>query len=160
MEKHLLVEQQFTIDAALTLHLVDHYVEGKTQIVQFYESRYRPALREAIEAWIALKPMENPNTPAHPLAMPEYIDKVLTPARAEVKNLRDQADQQIDLAQQSNQNSDRYVLFTVLFASVLFFTGIAGKFDPGRVRAVLLTLAGLTLAVVVTLLIGSPVAHG
>ncbi|MGH9880603.1 MAG: hypothetical protein ACRD6N_04140, partial [Pyrinomonadaceae bacterium] len=114
--------------------------------------------RTAVEAWLALKPLENPNTPAHPLVMPEYTDRMLGPARAEVQKLRAESDQQIALAEEANQRSDRYVLFTVMFASVLFFTGIAGKFDPGRTRIVLLSFAAVVLAVVVGLLVTTPVA--
>ena len=87
-----------------------------------------------------------------------YTDRVLGPARTEVQKLRAESDHEIALAEEANQTSDRYVLFTVLFASVLFFTGIAGKFDPGRTRIVLLSFAAVVLAVVVGLLLMTPVA--
>ncbi len=158
LEKHLFTEQQFALDAMQVLHIVDQLVEGKSSIVEFYVKRIRPDLRAAVEAWLALKPLENPNAPPHPLVMPEYTDRVLGPARTEVQKLRAESDHEIALAEEANQTSDRYVLFTVLFASVLFFTGIAGKFDPGRTRIVLLSFAAVVLAVVVGLLLMTPVA--
>jgi hypothetical protein len=85
MEKHLLTEQQFTLDAIQVLHIVDHLIEGRSKLVDFYVNRIRPELRAAVEAWIALKPLENPNTAAHPLVMPEYTQRVLDARRADVR---------------------------------------------------------------------------
>ena len=62
-------------------------------------------------------------------------------------------------ANAANQTFDRYVLFPVLLAPVLFFTGIAGKFDPGKARAALLVFAAVVLASVVVLLVTAPVAR-
>lgn len=101
-----------------------------------------------------------PARPPTPLVMPECVGAVLTPGRAEVKDLREEAERQLALAQASNLSADRCVLYTVLLASVLFFTGIAGQFDPGRVRAALVSLAGIALAVVIGVLIASPLAPG
>ena len=159
MEKHLFTEQQFTLDAMQVLHVADHFLEGKSNIVDFYVKRIRPELRDAVEAWIALKPLENSNTPAHPLVMPEYTQRVLEPGRAEVHKLEADAEDQLRVAQVAKQTSNRYVLFTVLLASVLFFTGISAKFDPGRTRSILLVLAAIVLLAVVGLLITTPVAR-
>lgn len=147
------------LDGIQVLHIVDHLVEGRTKIVEFYVSRIRPELRAAVEAWIALKPLENPNTPAHPLVMPEYTRRVLDPSRTEVHRLEEDAEHQLRMANVANQTSDRYVLFTVLLASVLFFTGIAGKFDLGKARATLLVFAAIVLASVAVLLFATPVAR-
>jgi hypothetical protein len=159
MEKHLLTEQQFTPDAIQVLHIVDHLVEGRSNIVDFYVKRIRPELRAAVEAWIALKPVENPDTPAHPLVMPEYTERVLDPGRAEVHRLDAGAEHQLSLAHLAKQTANRYIMFTVLLASVLFFTGIAGKFDPGKARAALLVFAAVVLASVAILLLATPGAR-
>ena len=49
MEKHLFTEQQFTLDGIQVLHIVDHLVEGRTKIVEFYVSRIRPELRTELQ---------------------------------------------------------------------------------------------------------------
>ena len=72
--------------------------------------------------------------------------------------LQEDAEHQLRLANEANQTSDRYVLFTVLLASVLFFTGIAGKFYPGKARTALLVFGAVVLASVVVLLLVTPVA--
>lgn len=71
LEKHLFTEQQFALDAMQVLHIVDQLVEGKSSIVEFYVKRIRPDVRAAVEAWLALKPLDNPNAPPHPLVMPD-----------------------------------------------------------------------------------------
>jgi hypothetical protein len=43
--------------------------------------------------------------------------------------------------------SDDFVLAAVLFASVLFFSGLAGTFDSLRAQTILLVLGGLMLVV-------------
>jgi len=91
--------------------------------------------------------------------MPEYIQRVLDPSRTEVHRLEEDAEHQLGVANAANQTFDRYVLFTVLLASVLFFTGIAGKFDPGKARAGLLVFAAVVLASVAVLLWMTPVAR-
>lgn len=102
MEKHLFSEQQFTLDGIQVLHIVDHLVEGGTKIVEFYVSRIRSELRAAVETWIALKPLENPDAPAHPLVMPEYARRVLDPSRTEVHRLHEDAENQLRLANVAN----------------------------------------------------------
>ena len=48
---------------------------------------------------------------------------------------------------ESNQVSDDFVLAAVLFASVLFFSGLAGTFDSLRAQVLLLVLGAVMLGV-------------
>jgi hypothetical protein len=56
---------------------------------------------------------------------------------------------------EANETGDDFVLAAVLFASVLFFSGLAGTLDSLRPQVLLLSLAGLMLVggaiIVVTL---------
>lgn len=45
-------------------------------LADFYRSRFREEFKPAFEAWVALDPLNNPETPSSPFAMTEY-----TPAR-------------------------------------------------------------------------------
>jgi hypothetical protein len=49
--------------------------------------------------------------------------------------------------------------FTALLTSVLFLTGIAGKFDPSNAKAALLVFAVVVLASVAFLVVTTPVAR-
>jgi hypothetical protein len=52
--------------------------------------------------------------------------------------------------------SDDFVLAAVLFASVLFFSGLAGTFDSLRAQVFLLILGGLMLLVGAVIVVTLP----
>lgn len=54
----------------------------------------------------------------------EYENQPLDDSKA----LMETSQQETDLAKDANQQSENYVLLTVMFASVLFFAGISSKF--------------------------------
>ena len=160
MEKHLFGQEQMTGDAVGSMQVMNALVEGKQNIVEFYVTRMRIELRVAVEAWLALKPLTNASAPAHPLLMPQYTEGVIGPLRAEERTSQEESERLLGLAHDAKTNSDKYVLFGVLLASVLFFVGIAGKFHPGHPRRALLFLASITLAVLIGLILRAPIASG
>ena len=91
-----------------------------------------------MDAWLATKPLSNPDAPSSPFAMPEY--KLAKTGQA--NDLLASAEGRTNLALQANQNSDDYVLLTVLFASTLLFAGLASKFTA---RAVQTAMSGVAL---------------
>src|SRR5579864_2795090 len=101
---------------------------------------------------LALKtdPFNNPAAPLGPLKMAEYVQ----PELAEAKRQDEQSAREYAAAMQANQNADTYVLLTVLFASVLFFGGIAGTLDSRRLRISILSIA-LALFVVTVVYLGT-----
>ena len=64
-------------------------------------------------------------------------------AQEEARRLKDRASAKFETARESNRTSDDYVLALVFFASVLFFAGIATKFDALSARFVMLTLGSI-----------------
>ncbi len=91
----------------------------------FLYNRFRDEFRPAIDAWLASDPVGNPDAPATPFDMPEYqVAKF-----AEAQQLVEVADQAAIDARAANQTGDNYVLTAVLFAAVLFFSGIASKLE-------------------------------
>lgn len=103
--------------------------------------RFRPEFRTAVDAWLALRPLQNPQAPSTPFAMPQYQ----LAARQTADRLEAQADHQSDLARRDNQRGDNYVLTTVLFASVLFFAGVSSKLTTVQARVFTVGLAVLVL---------------
>lgn len=91
----------------------------------FLYNRFRDEFRPAMDAWLATDPAGNLDAPATPFVMDEY--NVAEFAEAEV--LVQIADQAAVDARAANQNGDNYVLTAVLFATVLFFSGIASKLE-------------------------------
>ncbi len=127
--KQVLAEQQHTLDAIVIMNLVQAVVEKKEKVVEFYVTRLRPELRAAFTAWLATKPLENADAPAHPLVMGEYVNKVPLKFDEDYQRLRAEGDQKMKEAMAANQIADNYVLMTVMFASVLCVGGMASKFE-------------------------------
>ena len=91
----------------------------------FLYLRFRDEFRPAMDAWLATDPGGNPDAPAAPFSMPEYQVSEF----AEAERLVEIADQAAIDARAANQTGDNYVLTAVLFAAVLFFSGIASKLE-------------------------------
>jgi len=107
----------------------------------FYYTRFRDEFKTAFDAWLALRPLNDPDAPSTPFVMPEYQ----LAAQTEAAELVAVAEQKAADALENNQRSDNYVLLGVLFAMVLFFVALGGKTEGGTSRLVLLVLSGITL---------------
>ncbi len=91
----------------------------------FLYTRMREEFRPAMDAWLATDPAGNPDAPPTPFVMDEYVIAEFL----EADRLVEIADQAAVDARTANQNGDNYVLTAVLFATVLFFSGIASKLE-------------------------------
>jgi hypothetical protein len=147
-----LAGQQTQIDVAVFSSFVDAYAAGDTKLAEFYRQRARDEFKPALEAWIATRPVKNPDAPATPFAMPEYQ----LAARAEADRYTAAAEASTQMALDDNQRSDNYVLLAVLFASVLLFAGLAPKSRTFQIQVVMLSMAGVLLLCGVSLLLAFP----
>ncbi len=121
-------------DGSITFQPGDEYVPTPRTTSGFLFQRFRPEFVPAVDAWIATNPLTNPDAPASPFAMPEYVVQ----DHVEAVRLSAVADQEAADGQTANQNSDNYVLTMVLFASVLFFAGVSSKLIKRRNRMIAL----------------------
>jgi hypothetical protein len=126
---------------------------GNQELADYLIERFPTELAAATQAWIALDPMNNPGAPLSPFDMPEYQLVDLE----ESEQLLAQAEEERAKSSAASQTADRYTLLTVLFASVLFFGGISGKFNTRIIDLCLLALAFLMFLVVIAILISYPV---
>jgi hypothetical protein len=129
-----LADTQTQIDVATFTQWVDAYARKEQLLVDFYFERFRAEFKPAVDAWIATKPLKNPDAPLTPFAMPEYE----LAARAEAASLEAEAEVWAARARANVQRSTNYVLAVVLFASSLFFAGMSAKLPTPRLRVVLL----------------------
>lgn len=123
------------------------------ELADFLYERFPEALKTASDAWIATNPRTNPDAPSTPFQMVEYS----LPETAEAAELDQKAQEEMELAQAANDISDRYVLLTVIFASVLFFGGISGKFQSKAIDLAMLVLSGLVFLVGLGILATYPI---
>jgi len=147
--------QTRAFDASMFISYVQAKNEGNERQEKFLFKRFRPEMKKAVDAWLKTDPFNNPAAPLGPFKMAEYSQQELE----EAKRQDELFTQEHAAAQQANQNSDTYVLLTVLFASVLFFGGIAGTLDMRRLRIMILTI-GLALFLVTLVFLGTmPICH-
>ena len=123
-------------------------------LADFYRDRFRAEFRPAFEAWLALKPLQNPGAPSSPFAMAEY-DPANRQAAADLQE--EAAVLQVE-ARTAAEQSERYVRNTLFFASALFFIGVSRMFSTNRVRLALEALAGILLLIGIFNLLTASVA--
>jgi hypothetical protein len=129
--------QQATIHVAMFMQLLAAQQAGNQNLVNFYVERFPPDVRKAYDAWLAQKPLENPNADPHPF-VPKLYEPRGTREAAEATAKAANSQQQAGMA---GSISGQYLANTVLFATVLFFASASGKFEQRRVRLVAFVFA-------------------
>jgi hypothetical protein len=131
-----LADSQTGIDVATFTQWVDAYANDDTELADFYRRRFRAEFAPAVNAWIATRPLKNPDAPLTPFAMPQYQ----LAARAESERRDADAEMLAAQVRVDIQRATNYVLAVVLFAATLFFAGMSTKLRTRRLQAVLLGL--------------------
>ncbi len=149
-----LANSQAQIDVAVFIQWADAYASGKKLLRDFYFERFRPEFKPAVVAWIATRPLKNPNAPLTPFAMPQYTSA----AREESARLETQADAWAATARRNVQRSTNYVLGVVLFAAALFFAGMSTKLASRRLCVAMLTIGAVVFIGTLLWIASSPVS--
>ena len=122
--------QALIVHTAMFMELLAAQHAGNEQLASFYAERFPPDVKKAYEAWLAQKPFENRAADAHPFVPKLYKVR----GTAEAAAAKADAERRVTAARQAGNRSGQYLANTVLFATVLFFAGTAGKFEQPRVR--------------------------
>ena len=149
-----LANTQTEIDVATFTQWVNAYAQRQQELADFYFKRFRKEFKPAVNAWIATRPLKNPNAPLTPFAMPQYK----LAAQAEAERLDAQAELSVGQVRRDIQRSSNYVLCVVLFASSLFFAGMSVKLRSPRLRLALLTLGCAVFPLTAVWIATSPVS--
>jgi hypothetical protein len=112
---------------------------SEEELEDFRNKFFSDRLKVALQAWLKTNPDENLNAPESPFVMDEYINTYDFLAKLHFQR----AEEDSQAAKDANQQSDNYVLLTVLFATVLFFAGISTKFKDDWVKIAALAFGGL-----------------
>ncbi len=129
-----LAEAQKEIDVATFIQWVDAYAQDEAELTQFYETRFRAEFKPAFAAWLATKPLANPDAPPTPFVMPQYR----LAAKVEAEQLDDAAEVSAAQVRRNIQRASNYVLGVVLFSVSLFFAGMSTKLESLRLKRVAL----------------------
>jgi hypothetical protein len=122
--------QALIVHTAMFMELLAAQHAGNEQLASFYAERFPPDVKKAYDAWLAQKPFENRAADAHPFVPNLYKAR----GTAEAAAARADSVRRVAEARAAGNRSGQYLANTVLFATVLFFAGTAGKFEQARVR--------------------------
>ena len=134
--------QSATIHTAMFMQMLAAQQAGNEKLANFYVERFPPDVRKAYDAWLAQKPLENPQAAAHPF-VPELYELRGTREAAEAS---EKAASQLQESRDAGNVSGQYLANTVLFATVLFFASASGKFEQRRVRIIAFAFAAAVFA--------------
>ena len=132
-----LARSQTQVDVATFIAWADADQRGDTKLADFYVDRFRPEFQPAFDAWLATRPLTNPDAPPTPFAMDEYQ----VASKDEAEQLDAAAEASAAEVRLDIQRSSNYVLTVVLYAVVLFFAGMSTRLRDRRLRWVM-TIAG------------------
>ncbi len=135
--------QYRALDVGVFLQYLDALSRGDQRLAEFIYRRSRPEMKTAIVAWLATRPLTNPNAPQTPFAMKEYH----LPAQDEAERLNAAYYDRLHEADLASGHSSRYVLMTVPFAIVSLFSGLSTRFASPAVK---MAIVGLALAVFIS----------
>jgi hypothetical protein len=116
--------------------------------------RLRPGYRAAFAAWLATRPLTNPNAPPGPAYLPQYR----IPQEARARAFDERADRYFEDGRTEAENADKYVRLTVLLAVVLFLVGISSHFPIRAARYGFVAIGAtiIAISVVELLSLGGP----
>ena len=149
-----LAEQRIALHTTMFGQWAAAVSTNNTALANFLFDRLPEPLKAATVAWRATSPLTNPHAPATPFDTPKYV----LPETAQVSRWEETAVAESAAADSANGFSDRYLIFTIIFASVLFFAGISGKFDWYPIDLSVLVLGALTLAAGLVIMLALPLA--
>ena len=144
--------QRTSVHVNLFVHWVSAVNKDDNRTADFLFVRFPEPLRAAVAAWRATSPFENPNAPPSPFDMPQYVLQ----ERMEADRWERVAQDESAAGEHAGEMANRYLLFTIIYASVLFFAGISGKFRWPAIDLAVLLLGALTLLAGVATMIASP----
>jgi hypothetical protein len=147
-----LAMQRTSVHVNLFVQWASAVNEGDTRMADFLFTRFPEPLKAATLAWRAAGPLTSLDGPASPFDMPEYV----LPEKSAAESWEGIANEESALADSAGEHSKRYMLFTTIFASALFFAGISGKIRSQMLDLAVLGLGGLTLLAGVVVMLLSP----
>lgn len=129
----LTAEQRLIVDAFVVVNFANAIIDGNNKVADFYMRHLRPEFSDLLKSWLATGPLENPDAPPHPIAMPQYAE-IRRGYEAGVYELQEKQEQMMEEAYAAKTMMDAYTFKTVLLASVLFIGGIFPSFRSLRLR--------------------------
>lgn len=129
-------DAQYTLDSTVYVDWAIALTEDNTELAAYLqESLFSDELSAATEEWTAM----GDDAPASPFELDSYY----LPQWTAGDELEAETEAKFDTAKEANQRGDNYVLVTVVFASVLFFAGMASTVSRPAIKVGFLVIGGV-----------------
>lgn len=153
-----IADRQMSSDVLIFATWLEADLNGNEKLAGEITLRFPAHFTTAFESWRSGPIGQDGHLPdGTPFDEASYV----LPTQAAADTANEQATQAVVAADTAAMYSSRYVLTTVLFASVLFLAGIAAKLTNLRLAHAVVVLAGITLAGAVVVLATLPIQlHG
>ena len=135
------------------IDVTDGYTPDSDTLSGFLYARFRPEFRVAMDAWLATRPLINSDAPPTPFAMAEYQ----VAEETEADRLQQLADEKAAAAHAADDNDDKYVLSTILFAGIFLFAGLSTKMRSRLGQNMMLGFSIVLLVAGVVYLVSVPI---
>jgi hypothetical protein len=148
-----LATQIVSYDSNMVAQYAQAKAAGNERLLTFFrETLIRPEFRNVLDEWEAQ--IDAGQTPTNLLEDQDYVDEQMGPFRdAEQRVAAEKTE-----ADEASENTDGYVLTTLLLATALFFAGVTGSFRMRWLRFGLLSASAIIIAVAAARLADLPTA--
>lgn len=148
-----IADRQLVSDVMLFTAWAEAAITEQQLVADELADRFQDHFRPAFDRWVA-----GPVIQGHlPEGSPFDLEMYVLPTQQAADDADVRATEALTRADEASAHNNRYVLSTVLFASVLFLAGIASKVSQRRIAHAVVVLAGLTLAAAIVVVITLPV---
>jgi hypothetical protein len=130
--------QRKTAELQLFLDHRNALVDGNIQLADFLYERFPSSLKTAYGAWYKMD-HTNPDNISSPFQIKEYV----IPELVEAKKYKEKAAGFKKATNIADNNSDNYVLVSLVLSMVLFFSGICGVINSYLNQGILVGIAVL-----------------
>ncbi|MGY0536328.1 hypothetical protein ACW14X_02350 [Nocardioides sp. YJ-D4] len=144
--------RKLSVQVALFTQWLEAYQSGDTELTEFLQARFPEPLATVFPAWLDARPLKDPDAPATPFDMEEYV----IPESVQSGAADRKADQKFAQALRNNQRGDNYTVLTIGFATVLFFTALSERMRRRSAQWTLLCLGGVGFVLLAVVLLTFP----
>jgi hypothetical protein len=151
--EYSLATQIVAYDAAAVSQFGQAVAAGNEELQEFLrETIIRPGFEPILQQW--RDEIDAGMVPTNLLENDDYLRELF----AESDELDAASLAAAQRSEEAGDNADGYVRLTLFFATALFFAGITASFSSRTARIMLLSAAGVTVAIAIGLLASYPVA--
>jgi len=148
-----LAEQRLTLQVNVFSQYVEAVSKGNLTFADFLAQRFPEPLKTAAVAWKKTDPWNNPDAPATPFQLPEFV----LAETVQAEHWEQVATIEAVAAEVASEISDRYLMFTIIFASVLFFGGVSGKFGWQPLDIAVLLIGSIAFLIGLIVMFTTPI---